>query len=213
MRALGLGDAQRRAARVQTLLEQVGLPAEAAHRYPHEFSGGQRQRIAIARALAVEPALLVCDEPTSALDVSVQAQILNLLQDLQQKLGLSYLFITHNLSVVEHLAHEVAVMYLGRLVEQGPVEKVMRAPRHPYTRALLSAVPVPDPRRRREIIRLQGELPSPLSPPAGCHFHPRCPEAMEVCRRCYPQWSEVEPGWRVACHVQRTDDRGQKTED
>ncbi len=212
MRALGLGDAQRRAARVQTLLEQVGLPAEAAHRYPHEFSGGQRQRIAIARALAVEPALLVCDEPTSALDVSVQAQILNLLQDLQQKLGLSYLFITHNLSVVEHLAHEVAVMYLGRLVEQGPVEKVMQAPRHPYTRALLSAVPVPDPRRRREIIRLQGELPSPLSPPAGCHFHPRCPEAMEVCRRCYPQWSEVEPGWRVACHLQTSDVRSQSSD-
>ena len=192
-------DGAARAREVQRLLEAVGLPAEARYRYPHEFSGGQRQRIAIARALAVNPQLLVCDEPTSALDVSVQAQILNLLADLQRQRGLAYLFITHNLSVVEFLAHAVAVMYLGRIVETGPVEKVLAVPAHPYTQALLSAVPRVE-KSGRPVIRLTGELPSPANPPAGCHFHPRCPQVMPVCRERYPQEKEVD-GRRVCCHL------------
>jgi peptide/nickel transport system ATP-binding protein len=204
MASLGVGkDRAERQARVDALLKQVGLSAEMKLRYPHEFSGGQRQRIAIARALAVEPKLIVCDEPTSALDVSVQAQILNLLKELQQKLGLAYLFITHNISVVEFLAHEVAVMYLGRIVEKGGVEEVLHRPRHPYTKALLSAVPVLDPARRREIIRLQGELPSPVNPPVGCHFHPRCPQAMSVCREAYPDISSLTATHEVRCHLCR----------
>ena len=204
MASLGVGkDRAERQARVDALLAQVGLSPEMKLRYPHEFSGGQRQRIAIARALAVEPKLIVCDEPTSALDVSVQAQILNLLKELQQKLGLAYLFITHNISVVEFLAHEVAVMYLGRIVEKGSVDEVLHSPRHPYTKALLSAVPVLDRARKREIIRLQGELPSPVSPPAGCHFHPRCPEAMSVCREAYPEISRPTATHEVRCHLCR----------
>lgn len=200
LQALGLvpGRAARHA-RVLALLEEVGLPAEAADRYPHEFSGGQRQRICIARALAVEPRVLVCDEPTSALDVSVQAQILNLLKELQARKGLAYLFITHNIAVVSYLAHEVAVMYLGRIVEFGPVEAVLTDPRHPYTRALLSAVPVIDPASRRELIRLEGDLPSPAHPPPGCHFHPRCPEALPECARTYPPQVSPGPGRRVHC--------------
>ena len=185
MRSLGVGrDEKDLMYRMAELLEQVGLPVQALARYPHEFSGGQRQRIAIARALAVEPKLIVCDEPTSALDVSVQAQILNLLKSLQERLGIAYLFITHNLSIVEYLAHEVAVMYLGRIVERGTAEEVLGNAQHPYTQALLSAVPAID--GKREIIRLSGELPSPASPPAGCHFHPRCPKAMPECRAAYP---------------------------
>jgi len=187
--------------RVAELMQQVGLAPEMADRYPHEFSGGQRQRICIARALAVNPKLIVCDEPTSALDVSVQAQILNLLRELQQRLGLSYLFITHNLSVVGYLAHEVAVMYLGRIVEQGRVEEVLESPKHPYTRALLSAVPEVDIERRREVVRLEGELPSPSAPPSGCHFHPRCPEARSECSERYPEVRLLEGEHRVACHL------------
>jgi len=173
------------AARTGTLLEQVGLRAEMVTRYPHEFSGGQRQRIAIARALAVNPQLLICDEPTSALDVSVQAQILNLLSDLQRDLKLAYLFITHNIAVVDYLAHDVAVMYLGRVVERGTAADVLRQSRHPYTRALLAAVPRVDG-ARSEVPKLSGDMPSPANPPAGCHFHPRCPLADESCRRSYP---------------------------
>ena len=183
------GDAESRAHRVDHLLKQVGLSSDIKHRYPHEFSGGQRQRICIARALAVEPKLIICDEPTSALDVSVQAQILNLLKDLQDQLGLAYLFITHDLSVVEYLAHEVAVMYLGRIVEQGSVQEVMEDPLHPYTKALLAAVPSvekADEKTARRRVSVQGEMPSPINPPSGCHFHPRCTEAMPECKGSYP---------------------------
>ncbi|MGB5570264.1 MAG: ABC transporter ATP-binding protein [Sedimenticolaceae bacterium] len=193
------GNRARRRELVEQLLGQVGMQPTAADRYPHEFSGGQRQRIAIARALALKPRLIVCDEPTSALDVSVQAQVLNLLKELQAELGLSYLFITHNISVVAYLAHEVAVMYLGRIVEYGEVGKVLQNPLHPYTVALLSAVPVPDPEHQRDVMRLEGDMPSPINPPAGCHFHPRCPHVMAVCRERYPEVVETDDGRRVAC--------------
>ncbi len=184
---------------VADLLDKVGLPANAAHRYPHEFSGGQRQRICIARALAVEPELIVCDEPTSALDVSVQAQILNLLKDLQDDLQLSFLFITHNISVVAYLAHEVAVMYLGRIVEQGTVEEIFDNPLHPYTKSLLNAVPVADPSVKGKRQALEGDMPSPAAPPAGCHFHPRCPIASDECRQKYPAEKTLSATHKVAC--------------
>ena len=187
MLAQGIGKTrEERRQRVLELFSQVGLSPAHVRRYPHEFSGGQRQRICIARALADDPKLLICDEPTSALDVSVQAQILNLLKDLQGRLGLSYLFITHNLSVVAYLADRVAVMYLGRIVEEGPVDEVLEQPQHPYTRALLSAVPTVEPATQREVIRLEGDMPSPANPPSGCHFHPRCPDAMPQCQAAYP---------------------------
>ena len=200
MLAQGIGGTSvERRTRVLRLLEQVGLPATAADCYPHEFSGGQRQRICVARALAVEPRLIICDEPTSALDVSVQAQILNLLQDLQQKLGLSYLFITHDISVVAYLAHEVAVMYLGRIVERGTVAEVLDDPQHPYTQALLSAVPVAAPGGKRKTIHLEGDMPSPANPPAGCHFHPRCPQAMDRCQTVYPKVISLSETRSVSC--------------
>jgi peptide/nickel transport system ATP-binding protein len=192
---------QGRAAAIAAVLEQVGLEAAAASRYPHEFSGGQRQRIAIARALAVQPDLVICDEPTSALDVSVQAQILNLLATLQADLGLAYLFITHNFAVVDHLAHEVAVMYLGRIVERGTVDEVLRSPQHPYTRALLSAVPSTRLDAQPAFIRLPGETPSPANPPSGCHFHPRCRQATAACRERYPETSALSTTHSVRCHL------------
>ncbi len=185
--------------RIQTLMQQVGLAPDMIHRYPHEFSGGQRQRIGIARCLAVNPEFLVCDEATSSLDVSVQAQILNLLEQLQKEYDLTYLFITHNLSLVEYLADEVAVMYLGRIVERGRTEEIFDTPKHPYTRVLLSAIPQIDPRTGRKTIRLSGDVPSPINPPTGCHFHPRCPEASPHCKDIYPDEIAITPTHLCRC--------------
>ena len=190
------------AERVGDLLEQVGLPRDAGERYPHEFSGGQRQRIAIARALAPEPDLLICDEAVSALDVSSKAQIVNLLADLQQRLGLAILFISHDLAVVEHIADRIAVMYLGRIVELADRTTLFAAPAHPYTQALLSAVLDPSPVRKRQRIALKGEVPSPIDPPAGCHFHTRCPYAFDRCRSEAPVLAERAPGQVAACHLE-----------
>lgn len=192
---------QERHEKVAEALRMVGLLPEHMKRFPHEFSGGQRQRIGIARALVLHPQLVIADEPVSALDVSVQAQVLNLLVRLQSRLNLTYLFISHDLGVIRYISHRVAVMYLGRIVELAPVEKLYAEPRHPYTEALLSAVPVPNPRRSRERIILKGDVPSPIQPPPGCHFHPRCPRRFEVCDQTPPQSREVTPGHWVACHL------------
>lgn len=182
-------------------LKKVGLEDYHARRYPHEFSGGQRQRIGIARALALRPRFIVCDEPVSALDVSIQSQVLNILKDLQQEFGLTYLFIAHNLSVVEHVSDRVAVMYLGKMAELATREDLFRTPLHPYTQALMSAIPVPNPRLKRQRVILKGDVPSPLNPPKGCRFHPRCPVAMEICSQEEPQFKELLPDHWVACWV------------
>jgi oligopeptide/dipeptide ABC transporter ATP-binding protein len=196
-----VGDRASRRKRVTELLDLVGLAREHATRYPHEFSGGQRQRIGIARALALRPRFVVCDEPVSALDVSIQAQIINLMVDLQKEFGLTYLFIAHDLGVVKHVADQVAVMYLGKIVELADKRRLYAAPKHPYTQALLAAVPVPNPSARQALKPLAGEIPSPSAPPSGCRFHTRCPYAEARCRAEEPALREVAPGQRVACHL------------
>jgi oligopeptide transport system ATP-binding protein len=202
MKIHGIGDARERKARVEELLETVGLSPEHYNRFPHEFSGGQRQRIGIARALALRPKLIVADEPVSALDVSIQSQMLNLLDELQGELRLTYLFIAHDLGVVRHVSDRIAVMYLGKLVELSPAEELYRRPIMPYTEALLSAVPVPDPdlAARRERIVLEGDVPSPINPPSGCRFHPRCRYMTEVCRQVEPPLADYGGGHLAACH-------------
>ncbi len=209
LRAHGMTNKKERTERVAELLRLVGLRPEYLRRYPHAFSGGQRQRIGIARALALNPSLVVADEPVSALDVSVQAQILNLLLELQERLGLTYLFVAHDLSVVRHISERVAVMYVGQIVELAETRRLFSAPKHPYTEALLSAVPKPDPRLRAERIVLAGDVADPANPPAGCYFHPRCRYAIEICRQEPPRLQEVEPGHQTSCHRARELSLGQ----
>ena len=201
LRVHDIGSRKERRARVADIFRRVGLRPEQMDNFPHQFSGGQRQRIGIARALALEPSLIIGDEPVSALDVSIQAQILNLVMDLQDEFGLTYLFISHNLAVVEHISHHIAVMYLGRVVEYTDKRTLFTAPLHPYTESLLAAVPVPDPAIKRKKMLLQGDVPSPVKPPPGCHFHTRCPYVFDRCRVESPALREVKPGQLVACHL------------
>ena len=197
---------------ITKIMKECGLQEYHKDRYPHEFSGGQRQRICIARALALNPEFILCDEPVSALDVSIQAQIINLLRDLQKQFGLTYLFISHDLSVVEHISDTVGVMYLGNLVEFSDTEKIFDHPLHPYTVALFSAIPVPDPNYKMKRIVLQGSIPSPANPPSGCKFHTRCERCMEICKHISPDWAEVEPGHFCACHLYNSAERNVELE-
>ncbi len=197
----GLVDRSRRDERVYQLLESVGLKKDQLHRYPHEFSGGQRQRIGIARALATQPKLVIADEPTSALDVSVQAQILNLMKQLQKELGLTYLFISHNIGVIRHISDRIAVMYLGKIVEMAEKKTLLQSPAHPYTKALLAAVPTMNPKKKRETLILEGDVPSPMNPPSGCRFHTRCKYALPKCHEEEPFFHQLEDGRWIACHL------------
>ena len=198
----GIGSASDRRKEVNRLLDLVGLPKRSATRFPFEFSGGQRQRIGIARAIALRPKLIICDEPVSALDVSIQSQILNLLLDLQSEFGLAYLFIAHDLAVVKHISDRIAIMYLGQIVETASGDTVYQDPRHPYTQSLISAIPVPDPTMKKERIILSGDVPSPIAPPSGCHFHPRCPACFEPCAETAPELKETDAAHSVRCHLE-----------
>ena len=196
-----IGDKVSRKKRVKELLEIVGLPARSVSRYPFEFSGGQRQRICIARSIALNPKLIICDEPVSALDVSIQSQILNLMNDLQQEFNLSYLFIAHDLAVVKHISDRIAIMYLGRIVESGEGQEIYKNPLHPYTRSLMSAIPVPDPHRKIKRQIISGDVPSPIDPPSGCTFHPRCPEMIDECKNMVPSLETITQGHKASCHL------------